>query len=348
MNSRWEQFLKDAGAVVDGGHALHFGNPERERQVATSGSIIADLSHRGLIAVNGADAVSFLQGQITTDVSRIDAGHSRIAGYCSPKGRLLTLFRIFQRDGTYYLQMQGENLTATLDRLNKYVLMSKVTLEDASNTLVRFGFSGPHAEDEAGRILGDIPAAIDEVLQNRDLTITRVPGVHPRFEIVGPPDAAQKLWSELDVRAAPVGSEVWTLLEILNGVPSIYADTADEFIPQTVNLDLLGGISFDKGCYTGQEIVARLHYRGTVKRRMHLLRCAADAPPRPGDAVIIAGGESKTIGNVVVAAPAPDTGWALLAVLIIDQASGELRLGNASGPPLTLGELPYDLPAGGG
>lgn len=344
MNSRWESFLQDAGAVIEEGRVVHFGNPERERQVATAGSIIADLSHRGLISAYGPDALTFLQGQLTNDVSRIDPGHSHLGGYCSPKGRLLSVYRLFRRDDVYYLCLPGETLDATLERLKKFVLMSKVTLEDAGDSLVRFGLAGPHADDEASQVLGEIPTVPNDVLQTRDLTVMRVPGIHPRFEIAGPPEAARKVWSELDVRAAPVGAGIWTLLDILAGVPSVYPETADEFIPQTVNLDLLNGISFDKGCYTGQEIVARLHYRGSVKRRMYLARCDTETPPAPGTAVVVAGDEGRTAGNVVVAAPAPDAGCALLASLITDQADEALRLGDGAGPPLTLGALPYGLP----
>lgn len=348
MNGRWRRFLEDAGAVFDDGGVAHFGNPAQERQVATAGSVIADLSHLGLITARGADAARFLQGQLTNDVTRLDERRSQLAGYCNPQGRLLAILRLFFREDRYHCLLPAALLDEVLERLRKYVLMSQVTLEDASDALMRIGLSGPRADRELRQILGAIPEKIDEVLPSGNLSVIRLPGIHPRFALLGPSETLEKVWADLDVRAAPVGAAAWSLLDILAGIPVIHPQTVATFIPQSVNLELLGGVSFDKGCYTGQEIVARLHYRGSVKRRMFLAECDTDAVPQPGTPVYAAASET-TAGTVVSAAPAPDGGCAVLAVLQLEHAGNgaSLHLGERSGPSLRLRELPYPVPGAG-
>lgn len=341
MHEDWKRLLDHAGAVFADDGVLHFGNPNRERRAALAGSVICDLSHHGLIRAQGVDAMRFLQGQLTNDAARVDDGHSQLSGYCTPKGRLLAILRLFARDGGYWMRLPASLLEPTLARLRKYVLMSKLTLEPTGDGFTAIGLSGPRSPDELAEAIGGaVPDAVDAVTTRGLLTVIRIPGRHPRFEIHGPVDAMTALWSRLNVHAAPVGAGVWSLLDILAGVPEILPETAEEFIPQTVNLDLLGGISFNKGCYTGQEIVARLHYRGTVKRRMYLAECDADGAIRPGSAVYTGGGD-QSAGQVVIAAPGAERGWTLLVSVIVEQAqAGALHLGAADGPPLTLRDLP--------
>lgn len=341
MHKDWKQLLDHAGAVfAEDGGVLHFGNPDRERRAALGGSVVCALTHYGLVRAHGDDTLRFLQGQLTSDTSRIDTAHSQLGGYCTPKGRLLAIVRLFARDDGCYLRLPAALREPTLTRLRKYVLMSKLTLDPAGDELVSIGLSGPRCAQELAQAVGAVPDAVDSATTADTLTVIRIPGLHPRFEIHGPVDAMSKLWSRLDVHAAPVGAGVWSLLDILAGVPEILPDTVEEFIPQTVNLDLLGGISFNKGCYTGQEIVARLHYRGTVKRRMYLAECDIEETPRPGCAIHATGVE-QSAGQVVVAAPGAGHGQMLLASVIVEHArDGALHLGAADGPPLTLRDLP--------
>jgi tRNA-modifying protein YgfZ len=346
MDSRWKQLLDGAGAVFDDdGSVLHFGNPDLERRAAMSGSVICDLSLYGLIRARGPDTVRFLQGQLTGDVTHIDAGHSQLNGFCTPKGRLLALFRVFASEDAFFLRLPAALLEPTLTRLRKYILMSRITLDPAGDDLAGIGLSGPRCEQELSHIVGAVPAAVDAVVRSGPLTVIRTPGIHPRFEIFGPVEAMQKAWSQLDVHAAPVGAAVWILHDILAGVPEIWPETVEEFIPQSVNLDLLGGISFDKGCYTGQEIVARLHYRGTVKRRMYLAECDTAEPPPPGRAVYPVSGGDQAVGQVVSATLAPERGSVLLVSTVVEQAlPAALSLGSPAGPPLELRDLPVPKP----
>ena len=346
MNPRWKNFLLEAGATLGEGDVEHFGNPRRELLVSTTGDIIADLSRRGVIAAHGADAAKFLQGQLTNDIDQIDAARSQLSGYCSPKGRLLALLRVFRRDDTYCLQLPRTLLDATLTRLKKYVLISKVTLEDAGDALIGVGLAGPRSEEILARLVREVPRATDAASRDNELTILRLPGIQPRFALYGPVEAMERTWSALAAHAAPVGAAAWDRLDILAGIPDIHPATVEEFIPQTVNLELLGGISFKKGCYTGQEIIARLHYRGSVKRRLYLGHCMAEVPPPPGTPLHAAGGDDEAVGHIVTAAPDPAGGCDLLAVAAVEYTDdNSLYLNDNPGVMVTL-RRPDCLPAG--
>jgi folate-binding protein YgfZ len=347
MKPDWKKFLDEQGAVFDdlGVTVLNFGNATRERKIAVTGSLLCDLSHLGLIAATGTDARNFLQSQLTNDTREITPERSRLGGYCTAKGRLLAVFRIVQRGETIYLQLPYELLEATLKRLRMFVLRAKVTLEDATDTFVRLGFSGPQAEAQLAEATGRVPQAVNHVVHVNDVTIVRVPGTVPRYELSGELPQMQQLWQRLAVHAAPVGAEVWNLLDVLAGIPQVYRASSEEFVPQMVNLPAIGGVSFQKGCYPGQEIVARMQYLGTLKRRMYLGHIDADNPPAPGTSLHEAGAEStQSVGNVVNAQRAPDGGCAVLAVVVIAAAERDnIRVASADGPPLKFQHLPYSL-----
>jgi folate-binding protein YgfZ len=345
MLPEWRAFLENAGAVIPDGHVAHFGNPSAETQIATAGEVIADLSHRALIAVRGADAENYLQGQLTNDIREITASRSRLGAHCSPKGRALACFRVLRREDALYLILPEALLESALQRLRKYVLMSKVTLEPDTN-LVQMGYSaGARGIHHLRDILNALPEDVDAVTRADGISVIRVPGPHPRFELLGPAAALKTLWTRLDVHAAPIGAGPWALLDILAGVPELHPETVDAFIPQMINLDIFNGIGFKKGCYTGQEIVARTHYLGKLKRRMYRLHCPVAEPPPPGTRIYNAAAHgNESIGAVVTAQPAPEGGSALLAVLQIEAANrGELRLEHISGPTCILQALPYNL-----
>lgn len=345
MSPDWQDFLRDSGAVIQDGHVCHFGNPALETQAAVSGEVIADLSHRALIAVQGADAAKFLQGQLTNDIGAVTDGRSQISAYCSPKGRTLAIFRVFRRGLCIYLALPDSLLQATFERLRKYILMSKVTLV-AEAGLVQMGYSaGPHGLQHLAEIIDDLPDTPDSVTLWHDITVIRIPGPHPRFEFIGPEPALKSLWTRLDVHAAPVGVAAWELLDIHAGLPSLAPETVDAFTPQMLNLDLLGGINFKKGCYTGQEIVARTHYLGKLKRRTYRLHCTNEIIPASGTPVFNSAQRSdEAAGSVICAQTDPTGGITLLAVLHTDTVhQGELHLGNNIGPLCTLRDLPYSL-----
>ena len=267
MKSDWKSFLTEAGAEFQDDKLLHFGNPAREREVALSGLVFADLDYLGVIAVEGADAGDFLQAQLSNDINHCDENSSQLSAYCTPKGRILGLMRIFRQGDSYYLRLPADTLEAVLLRLRMYVLRAEVTLEDVSDNFYCIGVSGADAVDEIRSAGGEAPTEDNQVLHTDRLTIIKVPGVAARFEVyTGSMEAARACWDSLNVQGAPVGSPAWRLLEIQAGIPTIFAASSELFVPQMVNLQLVDGVSFKKGCYPGQEIVARMQYLGTLKR----------------------------------------------------------------------------------
>lgn len=351
MNQQWHDVLKQFGAVMAQDQTLDFGQPLAELRAALEGTICCDLSHWGLIAAEGADAEAFLQGQLTCDVRQITAQYSRLGAYCSPKGRVLALFRLWRSGDAVCLALPRELVDATLTRLRKYVLRAKLTLSDASDRWVRIGVAGPQAAEWLTALLGAVPEGANEVAHSvvdaQTLTTIRLPGAIPRFEVQGPVAAVAAVWTTLAPRVTLAGSEPWRLLDVLAGVPTIYPATVDAFVPQMLNLEPLGGISYQKGCYTGQEVVARTHYRGKSKRRMYLARMESPAIPQPGDSLFSPQADaSQSAGRLADVCRHPDGGYAVLAVALIDCAEqGSLQWGDAGGPLLQLESLPYEFEA---
>ena len=343
----WKAFLEHAGAEFDEHGVAHYGKLRRELSVALTGNVFADLSHYGLISAHGEDAAEFLLGQFTNDLRDVDEQHSQYSGYCNAKGRLLATFRVFRRGDSYYLSLPIDMVEPLLARLRMFVLRSKVTLEDASDTFVHLGVSGETAAADLEKTFGALPAKVHDVAHNDNGLIIHVPGIHPGYEIFTNVERATVLWDALDVHNAPVGADAWQLLDIEAGIPIIGPATREAFVPQMANLQLVDGVSFRKGCYPGQEIVARMQYLGKLKRRMYRARIDSSERPQPADEIFPAGAEAQSIGKLVSVAPHPDGGFEVLAVLQISHAeSGEtLYLGASDGPALELGYPPYPFPS---
>ena len=345
MKQKWIEFLIDNGAEISNGVIDSYGNPSRELKLSGNGDIITDLSHTGLISVRGEDAETFLQGQFTNDLRNVTDSSAQINGYCSPKGRLLSNFLIFKRFDSYYLRLPKPLIDETIKRLKMFVLMSKVVIDDASDSQIHIGYAGPNAESSLKDQLGDIPESDLGTVQLDDITVIRLPGSHPRFEILGPLDKIIQLWTALNVHAAPVSATAWTWLTIKNGLPIINEHTVDAFVPQMVNMHLINGVSFKKGCYTGQEIVARMQYLGKLKRRMYLAHVDCSHTPADGDPLFSANSTSgQGTGKIVNCCASPDGGLDLLAVIEIKSVdSGSIHLVDSNGPGLQFMDLPYPL-----
>ena len=343
MNSQWQDFLTSQGAVRDQDRIAHFGQPQQELQAAAQGTIIADLSHLGLLQLEGDDAVTFLQGQVTNDVKLLDGSNSHYAGYCTPKGRLLAIFLAFAHHDHLHLQLHGALKENVLKRLKMYVLRSKVTLTDVSDSIIRFGIAGPQATAALEQVFGSAPQHVHALVNLESANLLRLPGDLPRYEVFCAPEHAAALWSQLQAFATPVGNPVWEWLEIQAGIPDVTPATVEAFVPQMVNLDRLNGINFKKGCYTGQEIVARTHYLGKVKRRTLLAHLAGEQMPQAADPVF--GSDSTdAVGQVVRAAAAPAGGFDLLVEVREESAAaGTLHWASVEGAALALRPMPYDL-----
>ncbi len=343
MNQNWQQFLREQHAHITNGVVEHFGDAEAEINLTqNTGNIVCDLSHYGLIAVTGDDAQSFMQGQFSNDVTQVSPQHSQLNSYNNPKGRCLACFRLLMHEDRYLLRLPAEILAPTLQRLRMFVLRSAVILDDASDQVCRMGLAGTAAEALLAQ-RGLAPEGVDHCSHDEKLTVVRVPSArHPRFEVYGDAETLQALWREAAAMLTPVGEGGWRLLEIEAGLPEVFSTTREVFVPQMLNLDKLNGISFTKGCYTGQEIVARMHYLGKLKRRMYLAEVTSPQAPQAGDK-LYAGGE-QSVGEVVNSQHLGNDHHRLLAVIQI-QAIGEtpIHLGTNGGPLLRRQALPYSL-----
>ncbi|WP_324779154.1 CAF17-like 4Fe-4S cluster assembly/insertion protein YgfZ [Thiobacillus sedimenti] len=341
MIDSWKTHLQTQGAAIEGRTVLHYGDPAAERAAATAGTVVADLSQLGLLAFRGDDTATFLQGQLTNDVRALHADGAQWNGLCSPKGRLLGNFLMWRQGEDYCLQLSGDIAAAVLKRLSMFILRAKVQGRDASDETVRLVVAGPQAAAAVTRAMGVLPDAPMRSAAGAAGQVVRVG--EDKFVLAVLPDHAAAVWQTLRQSAVPVGAPVWDWLRLSAGIPMIVAATQEAFVPQMVNLELIGGVSFQKGCYTGQEIVARSQYLGKLKRRMFLAH--VDAAAAPGDNLYSADLDGQASGTVVNAAPAPTGGYDLLAVAQVESARTQtLHLKSPDGAALTLKPLPYAIP----
>ncbi len=346
MSSEWQQFLSEHGAVTENDRIISFGQPEMELRAAYDATVLADLSAFGVIRASGEDSLDFLQNQFSNDIREITPEASQLNAWCNAKGRMLASLRVLRDGDDYLLQLSADLLEPVLKRLRMFVLRSKVTLEDASGDWQAMGLAGAQAPALLGESFSRLPDEPDAVTRDNGLLLVRLRGEPDRFQILGRPAALMPLWKTLQAEATPVGYPVWNWLEIRAGIPNIVAATSEAFVPQMVNYATIGGVSFTKGCYPGQEVVARMHYLGKLKRRMYLAHVDTDRVPAPGDNLYPAGegDEAQACGKVVQAQRALRGGVDLLAVLQIAVAEGgEARLGAVDGPVLQLQPDPYPV-----
>ncbi|KAB2312951.1 folate-binding protein YgfZ [Betaproteobacteria bacterium SCN2] len=344
MISTWQDFLAQQGARIAEGRVLDFGNPAGELAAAQTGTVMADLSQLGLLAFSGEDTAEFLQSQFTNDVRGLHADAAAWNGYCSAKGRMLANFLMWKDGADTCLQMSGDIREAVLKRLKMFILRAKVVARDATEEKVRLVLAGPQAAAaliDAGLAA---PAGAMKTKSSEQGLSVRLGA--DKFVLALPADKASAIWAALAKHATPVGTAVWDWLRLSNGIPMIVARTQEEFVPQMVNWEVLGGVSFQKGCYPGQEIVARTQYLGKLKRRMYLAHLDGDEAPAAGDSLYTPDMDGQASGMVVNAAPAPGGGFDLLAVAQIESlAAGQpIHWKAADGPVLALKAQPYALP----
>ena len=336
MKSTWQQFLEDEGAELRDGLAISFG--ETPADYASLTNTISDLSDFGLLCAQGSDTRKFLQGQSTCDFQTSDLEASPPGAICNPKGRMITSF---QSHGTsedkILLSMDRALVTSTLAVLQKYAAFFKTELSDESNTYNQFGLSGPGLADILVGFFPSIPQVNHSVVNADGATLTSLSA--ELFIIVTKADAAPQLWQALSSDIQAVGLSWWQLKLIAAGLAFISPSLSEQLVPQMLNLQATGAISFTKGCYTGQEVVARMQYLGKLKRRTYHLTLATTHVPNSGDEITTT--DAKVVGTVVLAAPADKNSVAVLAVLresALEQS--ELVLSGES-MAVTLDTLPY-------
>ena len=339
--SSWTAFLHAHGAAFDDLAVANFGDESAELRAAHDAAVVCDLGPVAALAVTGADAATFLQGQFTSDVAALAPGSAQLSAWCSPKGRVLATFTLRRIASDHFeLLLPRLLLEAVHRRLTLFVLRAKVALQqDVSDATVRIGIGGPLAQACAAALAGAAPAPLRWTAIEGG-TLGALPG--GRFIACVEAARAPQLWERL-AEARPGGFACWRWLTIRAGLPIILPPTQDRFVPQMLNLDALGAVSFQKGCYTGQEIVARTQYLGRLKERLALAH--ADAASPPGERLYAPLFGDQPCGTVINAGAAPGGGADLLCVVQVAAiAAGELRAAAADGAALSLLPLPYDLP----
>ncbi|MES2758551.1 MAG: folate-binding protein [Pseudomonadota bacterium] len=314
---------------------------------ALAAGFVAVIGDQGLISVTGADAASFLHNQLTNDVEHLGEGEARLAGYCTPKGRLQATFLMWRDAESIYLQLPRELQPALQKRLSMFVLRAKARLADASQDVVVLGLGGAAAQAALSQHVGTLPGGPYSKVHNPLGTVIRVADAFgaPRYLWVLPPAVAAAIVPALRATLALGGSQAWQLSAIHAGVPQITARTQEQFVPQMINLELLGGVNFKKGCYPGQEIVARSQYLGKLKRRTALVTID-NADAQAADEVFALADPGQPCGMIVNAAPNGAGGVdALVEMKLAALEEGNIRLGSADGAPLVFKTMPYPLDA---
>ncbi len=298
----------------------------------------------GVITARGPDAAAFLNGQLTVDVPGIGPDRWQLGAYCSPKGRVIAVVEAWREGDAVHLLLPVDRIEPLLSRLARFILRAKVRLEDQSAQWIVWGLTGRGTE-QALRTAGFDGVATTWACAStpeggRLARAPASPSTGARFVLVAPAHTAS-IWPERLASLAEVESGVWWWSKIDAGLPDVFKATEERFVPQMLNLDVLGGVHFQKGCYPGQEVVARSQYLGKLRRRM---ACAHAVRAHAGQDVVDEAHDAAPVGTVVMAASAPGGGMDLLLECPAEQLpGGRLRLAGASTPALTLGALPYPI-----
>ena len=345
MTSPWTDFLARQGAAIDDTppHAVRFDSDPP----AEPATLVVPLLHLGTIRASGEDSASFLHNLFSNDVKSLGDDGAQWNSFNSPKGRMLASFLIWRTEDGHGLALSADILPALLKKLSMYVLRSKVRLVDGGDAFALLGVTGPDASTVLEKAGVAVPQA-DMTQTTRDAGNIRCIRLHSTaFVLVaGAETAAERFEAVRDAGAVVAGTEAWQLAMIRAGVPLVTAATQEEFVAQMLNFELIGGVNFKKGCYPGQEIVARSQYLGKIKKRMYRVRIAADAAPSVGMDVYTPGFGEQSAGKLVNVARTAAGGFEALAVLQNSCAEGgEVHLGAPDGPLLSILDLPYSLPA---
>lgn len=295
-----------------GGALLHYGNPRAEVRAAMEGDVVAELSIYAILKVDGGEARDFLYRMLTSPLAN-DDGRAEPSAWCRPDGRVsanLLLLRMEDR----YLALLRRELARPIEReLGRFVLRSDVRIEHADNEYVCIGIAGPGAGRNLQAVVRDIPQIPWEIVRGDGCAAIRLPGDPQRFLLVGAASWMKGPWHSWKKTCVPCAGEAWTRLDIRAGLAQIGVACRDLFLPQALNLDHLGSIDLEKGCFPGQEIIRRLTVRGGAPKR-RLCRTYAPGTLAEGDR-LYAPGIREAAGIVVNAAMEADTGSAALAVV---------------------------------
>ncbi|NPA72889.1 MAG: folate-binding protein YgfZ [Gammaproteobacteria bacterium] len=351
LDPQWLEFLTSQNVQFDDtGKIRSFGQAELERFLIKNGPVLTSLTHQALIKVTGGEAESFLQGQLTTDIKEVSDSQAQLSGYCDPQGQVLALFLVFKYQGDLYLNFDGALKEAMVKRLQMFIMRADVQLTDVSDSLIQVGFGGDFGDLDIQRRLSTKVKSVYEtgyidIEGMRDVCVIKVPGPYHRYALFGPADQMLEAWKDLRANADLTNSYDWRLLNIAAGIPEVNQATTAQFIAQFLNLDKLDAINFKKGCFPGQEIIARVHYRGKVTKRMFRIRFESTETFHAGEALILKDSNDKNHKLTVISAN-PDiyNGTLCLAVgtlKSLEAVEGDLM--TEAGHTAVIEPLPYSV-----
>ena len=344
MAAPWSEFLASRGARREG-IEIHFGDPRGEIALAAQGPVVVPLTHLAPIRAQGEESAPFLHNLFSNDVKTQGEDRARWNSFNSPKGRMLASFLVWREGGDFLLAPAADLQPAFLKKLSMYVLRAKVKLTDAGGERILLGVTGRGADKVLAAVgISQPPAAL--AVGHADGT--HLVGIADQTWLLSvPAESAPALFDRLvDAGAAAAGPSAWQSAMVAAGLPLITVPTQEEFVAQMVNYELIGGVSFTKGCYPGQEIVARTQYLGKLKKRMYRLHLAdgTAAAPTPGQDLYAPDFPGQSVGKLVNVVPASQGGYEALAVLQTSSAEGgDIHLGAPEGPRAALLPLPYSL-----
>lgn len=354
MSNEWVEMLKSYDIEPADSDAAIMA---RAREVTSNVPQIIDLSGFSIIEVTGEEAQSFLQGQFCNDLQQVTASRAQITGYCTPKGRLLALPTVVGFESGFRLLVPHSVKEAFIKRLSMFVMRAKVTIREVSDRRC-FGIiaTDESADSLVETLVSAVPAASLDVITDQTTQVVRwhddaVAERRARFLVIADSTLVEKFWNQ-EGELVRAGHGAWRLADICAGVPSITGGVVEAFVPQMMNLQLIDALSFTKGCYPGQEIVARMQYLGKIKRHMRLfclpLHTTSTANAEhfsssgPAAGSKLSCGTDQEAGVVVDAAQLGDSAIYVLAVVKVSANGSTLQY---DGHDLLVKELPYELPS---
>ncbi|MEX1667603.1 folate-binding protein YgfZ [Zhongshania guokunii] len=343
MNTFWQYLSTQhpASEIRDG----RYWQTDVQPQINPDLLQLSPLSQYGFLAIEGPDCSKFLQGQTTCDWRTISTEQASLGSYCNIKGRMVISFTAGMASPEIaLLRLSADTADSGRDTLAKYIVFSKAKIRNASDERVAIGISGKLARQNLQAIFEQLPKkAMAQVSSDKGIVV-QLDEAGERFEYWGPCDQATDIWQQLSPTAQICNADYWESLNIAAGIGEVCASSQDMFIPQMLNYQVIGGVSFSKGCYTGQEVVARMQYRGKLKRRLYKATVPASGLNYPAGTELFGGDAEQSIGNLV-SMVGGDQSSALLAVLTEDAVAGKQIHFSDSSTLLTVTELPYAIPS---
>ena len=331
MKKTWQTFLEDQGAIIQE-NKIEFESFENTNFDINKTPIVSPLSDFALLTISGDDRHAFLHGQFINDLNLIEDSAAQLSAWCNVKGQVITNFIIINTGISYVLIFKHELKEFVQKRLSMFIMRSDVTIEDISESSPLIGLANIKDLSALG---SDIPTKAGEVHAVDGLVIIFYPDNSGRYLITGSIEALTKKLPELNKKLT--SSSVWVLLDILAGLPWVTSATQEQYLPQILNLDALKSLSYQKGCYPGQEVIARLHYRGEIKKRLQLIKSEIELII--GEDIFLENSENK-IGTVINSTKHPDGNYYGLSVIESDKLNQKLF---SNGHKINILNLPYPV-----